>query len=120
MADLKETEEEFYVACIRCQHVWAPSARSPLWWRAKKHAGRGYLDALHVTGEECGCVNVEEKREPDAPYRVLGFDDMGVEFDIPFTSFADAVKAFRNALRGHCTVFIQGVSPAVEARLTSL
>lgn len=112
------TEERFNVVCIGCHSVWTPSARSRLWWKAKKRADQGYLDALPVTGEECGCV--KEKREPDAPYRVFGFDDMCVEFDMPFTAFTDAVKEYLDASRGLCTVFIQGVSPKVEAQLASL
>lgn len=112
------TEERFKVVCIGCHSVWTPSARSRLWWKAQKRADQGYLDALPVTGQECGCV--KEKRESNAPYRVFGFDDMCVEFDMSFTSFTDAVKEYLYASRGLYVVFIQGVSLKVEARLLAL
>jgi hypothetical protein len=108
----------FNVVCINCNAVWAPAAESSLWWQAKKRNERGNLDALPVTGEECGCVKV--KSDPDAPYRVFGFDDECRDFDIPFDSFAEAVKEYREASRSMCTVFIAGVSPAVEQRLALL
>jgi hypothetical protein len=111
-------EERFDVVCIACNDIWTPVARSPLWWKAKKRADKGYLDALHVTGQECGCI--QKQCEPDALYRVFGFDDMCHEFDMPFTSFTDAMREYLDASRGLCTVFIHGVSPRVMARLNSL
>ncbi len=111
---------EFNVVCRTCGDVWSPGLRSPLWWRAKKRADDGYLDALSVSGEECGCVKKSEKPvKPDAPYRVFGYDDMCVDFNIPFTSFVEAAREYRSAAQQLCTVFISGVSPAVERRLRS-
>ncbi len=109
------TDLRFNVACRACSYVWTPAARSPLWWRAKKWNDQGKLDAIHVSGEDCGCIEQKQQCKPGAPYRVFGFDDECREFDIPFTSFTDAVKEYRSASRSMCTVFISGVSPAVAS-----
>lgn len=108
----------FNVECRACGTVWSPSFRSPLWWRAKKWDESGHLDALCVSGEDCGCQ--KKAVQPNAPYRVSGFDDDGKEFDRPFKSFTEAVAAYLTEARGLSTVFIEGVSPEVEQRLAMM
>ena len=109
------TEERYNVYCMSCDQVWTPAPRSPLWWRAKKAADRGRLDAIYVTGEECGCI--QRQCRPDAPFRVFGYDDLLENFDIPCNTFVQAIKTYRNAERSGCVVFIKGVSAKVEDRL---
>jgi len=113
------TEYEYNVFCRACSTVWRPGIRTPLWWKAKKHAEAGYLGALSVSGVECDCI--KPVCEPEAPLRVFGYDDMCEDFDIPYYSFTDAVRKFRKLhANGGYVVFISGVSPKVETMLNSL
>lgn len=105
----------YNVECMNCGSVWQPQVRTPLWWLAHQRASKGYLDAAGATGEECGCV--KRVREPNAPFRVFGYDDMGSEYDKPFKTFVSAVKAFMEANRYGDVVFIKGVSNAVQEKL---
>ena len=123
-------ETLYNVVCINCDSVFfiqlhfrscisylnfQPLPKSSLWWQAKKYAEL-YLDALPISGEECGCL--KKVREPNAPYCVFGFDDMCRDFDAPFTSFTKAVGMYlRLAREGMNIVFINGVSPSVEEKL---
>lgn len=102
------------VECIDCGHV-STVTDSPLWWRAKKASDGGRLDAIGISGVECGCKR--PIRNPDAPYRVFGFTDRGREYDTPFNTFVAAVKAFRDRYNLGETVFIKGVSPAIADKL---
>ena len=108
---------EYAVRCISCEAVFTPGVRSPLWWQAKKYAEAGYIDALPISGENCGCCPKEEKSDPNAPYRVFGYDDIGNDFDLPFHSFTEAAKTCRDLNSSLCVVFISGVSSKVESRL---
>ncbi len=109
-------EVRYNIHCISCGSVWQPKVKSPLWWQAHQRATKhGYLDALHVSGEKCGCVKVV--REPNAPFRVFGFDFDCREYDVPFQTFVGAVKAFMSANRSGDTVFIHGVSNNVEQKI---
>jgi hypothetical protein len=110
------TDETVYnVECMACGSVFTPTVQSTLWWKAKKRAER-YLDALHVTGEECGCV--KKRRDPDAPFRVFGYDGFCQDFDIPFGTFTAAVKKFAELTRsGEFVVFIDGISEAVRRKI---
>jgi hypothetical protein len=111
---MKEQVAEYNVQCIACGSVWSPLSMSPLWWAAKKRAEQGYLDALDVTGERCGCI--PRPREPDAPFRVFGYDMMR-GFDVPFNSFVGAVTSYRKLKDRVDNVFISGVSSKVEEQL---
>ena len=51
------TQELFNVVCMDCGQIFTPLVRTPLWWKAKQRADQGFLDAMHVSGEECGCVS---------------------------------------------------------------
>jgi hypothetical protein len=73
------------------------------------------LDALHVNGEKCGCK--KEVREPNAPFRVSGYDFECRDYDVPFPTFVGAVKAFISANRSGDVVFIHGVSNSVQQKL---
>ncbi|MCX6703154.1 MAG: hypothetical protein NTV02_00485 [Candidatus Zambryskibacteria bacterium] len=110
-----EPEVRYNVHCMECGSVWQPLAKSPLWWAAKQRAEKGFLDALHVSGKKCGCV--KEERQPNAPFRVFGYDFDCRDFNIPFTTFMGPVKAFIEANKSGDVVFIQGVSSSVEQRL---
>lgn len=112
---MPQTEVRYNVECMDCGQVFTPTVRSALWWRAKKRDEQGYLDALRITGKDCGCV--EQPARPDAPFRVFGYDDMCVDFDIPCDTFAIAVQKYRRLDRAGCVVFITGVSDAVEDKL---
>ena len=111
---------EFYVQCINCGSFWAAVPKSPQWWRAKKRHEDGYLDAIGVKGEVCGCIKKQD--EPDAPFRVFGFGtEYGEELDQPFHRFTEAVTAYRNGLKsGLLDIWISGVSKPVESRLRDL
>lgn len=97
-------ETRYNVVCFECGQVWTPDVRSALWWKAKNHAEKGYLDAVNVSGVECGCKNPIS--EPEAPFRVFGYDDMFNEFNIPYVSLVQAPKKYLELYReGFCTVF---------------
>ena len=107
---------DFNVHCHDCGSVWLAVPQSSQWWRGKRRKEQGYFDAVGVSGEECGCVPVVQ--EPDAPFRVFGYEDTGKEFDVPFHTFTKAVRALINAKKaGLMDVWISGVSPKVEQRL---
>lgn len=63
---------------------------------------KGYIDAIFVSGKEHGCV--ETPVDPDAPYRVIGFDFECQNFDIPFHSLFLAVRAMIRLERDLSTV----------------
>ena len=105
-------EVRYNVECMNCGAVFTPPIQSPLWWRAKARGDDGYLDALHVSGVECGCV--EKKILPNAPYRVFGYNDMCEDFDMSFKTSTAAVREYLKIRRvGRCIVFISGVSKTV-------
>lgn len=106
---------KYNVECVECGKVFTPGEKSSLWWMAKKHADQGYLDAVHVSGTQCGCV--ESLNFPEAPFRVFGFDDECREFNFPLSTFSDAVRQYLVLRRGLNVVFIKGVSQKVERRL---
>jgi hypothetical protein len=105
----------FNVACGSCGDVFTPTLKSALWWKAKKRADMGYLDALRISGVECGCVT--PLAHPNASFRVLGYDDLLRGYNIPFDKFTDAVREFRKARRDGEIVYITGVSEAVKSKL---
>ena len=105
---------DYNIECMDCGQVF-PVSKGPLWWRAKKASDGGRLDAISISGVECGCKR--PVRNPDAPYRVFGFTDEGREYNTPFDTFVAAAKAFRDRWSYGETVFISGVSPAVENQL---
>ena len=109
------SSEVYQVECTQCGQVFVPPDNSPLWWKAKKRSEKGFLDALLVSGIECGCV--EEKRQSNAPFRVFGYDGMCRDYDIPCHTFMEAIKTFRECDRAGDIVFIKGVSESVEHRL---
>jgi len=112
-------KDVFNVECIACGSVFNPPAQSPLWWRAKKRGEEGFLDALHVTGEECGCEPQSVK--PEASFRVFGYDALCEDFDMPFKTFVGAAREFLRLNRdGGYVVFIDGVSDSVRQRLALL
>lgn len=107
-------KDKYNLECTSCGGV-STVTTGPLWWRAKKAEIDGRLDATGITGVECGCQ--KPVRNPEAPYRVFGFTDQGRQYDTPFYTFVEAVKAFRDRWNFGETVYIKGVSPAVEDRL---
>ena len=104
----------YNVECRSCGQIFNVNA-GPLWWKAKKAADAGRLDAITVSGVECGCKR--PVLNPDASYRVFGFSDEGREYNTPCSTFTEAVNAFRDAFKSGETVFIKGVSRAVKERL---
>ena len=104
----------YNVECRSCEQVFSVNAGA-LWRRAKKAADAGRLDAITVSGVECGCKH--PILNPDAPYRVFGFSDEGREYNTPYSTFTEAVNAFRDAFMLGKTVFIKGVSRAVKEKL---
>ncbi len=110
-------EVRYNVVCRNCAGVWTPAVRSSLWWRAKKAADSGRLDAIHVSGEECGCIEKKTVVQPDAPYRVFGYDGDCRDYDIPCTTLVKAIAVFKKCAASGDVVFIQGVSHALEDRL---
>ena len=106
---------EYNVFCRSCDLVWQPGFKTPLWWRAKQYADSGKLDAISVSGEECGCI--EKRIESDAPFRVFGYDGMCCDFDIPLPTFVSAVKRYIAHAKAGDILFITGVSPRVQERL---
>ena len=114
---MNETEALYNVACFDCGDVFQPRIKSPLWWRCKQREDKGFLDAVHVYGEECGCRPKEVVRNPNAPFRVFGYDMLGENFDMSFNRMTDAMKAFIKLKQGPDIVFITGVSKVVQDRL---
>lgn len=112
VADMESIE--YNVVCEVCGQVFTPAVRSALWWKARKRAEDGYLDAYCCTGQECGCIQREVS--PDAPFRIVGFDCMGLSFNVPFFSFGEAVRAFTR-LNDNVVAYITGVSEAVKRKL---
>lgn len=113
---MTQTEEVRYnVACFSCGAVFQPLPRTPLWWQAKQRAEKGFLDAVHISGEECGCE--KKVRHPNAPFRVTGYDGMCEDYDVPFNNFISAVKYYKEAVEAGDVVFIIGVSKAVQDRI---
>lgn len=110
--------ESYNVVCMNCDQSFAPQIRSRLWWRAKKRSELGMLDALPISGGECGCVNIPP--EQNAPYRIRGYDHFGRDFDIPFYRFIDAVLKFIGMNQDGYVVFLKGVSPAVISRIETM
>ena len=110
--------EKYTVGCLECGQYWQPAVGSRLWWKAHKLAETGRLDALHITGEECGCC--KKTVNPNAPFRVFGFSDMGEEFDVPYNSIVKAAQAFIASSRAGCVVFISGLSITAERKLEAL
>jgi hypothetical protein len=108
-------EIRYNVACVDCGSVFQPRPRSPLWWRAKQREKEGFLDAVYVSGEKCGCVKKQVR--PDAPFRVTGYDGMCEDYDVPFTNFVKAVKFFKDAVDAGDVVFIIGISDAVRQKI---
>lgn len=108
------SDVQYNVVCGSCGNFFQPGARRPLWWKAKKHADKGYLDAVCISGYECGCEKRPEN--PDAPFRVFGIDWDMQKYDIPCKTFVEAIRTFRELQRCGDT-FIKGVSPAVEEKL---
>jgi hypothetical protein len=118
-SEKKEDTNRYNVFCQRCDSVWQPELKSPLWWQAKRLADTGRLDALCVSPEKCGCVQRSSQRNPKAPFRVFGYNCFCEDFDIPCNSFIEAVKKFRDLAEiGRLnTVFIDGISQRVQDRL---
>jgi hypothetical protein len=108
---------EYNVQCVNCGSVWTAVPKSAQWWRGKQKADVGKLDAVRVTGEECGCI--KKPQDPDAPFRIFGFGtEYGEEIDVPFHCFTSAVRAYRSAKKsGLLDIWITGVSKPVEQRL---
>lgn len=115
-----DTEVRYNVCCMDCGQSWQPEVRSPLWWRAKQKADEGYLDAVCVLGEECGCV--PEKQEPDARYRVFGYTDDLCDFDVPHRSLDGAVRAYLATAQANVLgeTFLSGVPERYMAYLRNL
>ena len=116
---MSKAEVRYNVYCMDCGQVFQPLIKSALWWKAKKRSDEGYIDALSVRGKDCGCI--EEKREPNAPFRVFGYTEECRDFDYPFQKFTEAVTTFRELNNdAFLTVFITGISPSVEHVLKTL
>lgn len=89
---MDQNEVLYNVVCTSCGQVWTPAIRSPLWWKAKKRSEEGFLDAYPATPRECGCQ--KPVFYPDAPYRVVGYDDLCSKFDMPFKSLVAAARTY--------------------------
>ena len=114
MREAQKEDSMYNVCCLQCGDVFQPAEGSYLWRRAEKRDEEGYLDALHVSGEECGCV---EPVVEAAPFRVFGYDGMCVDFSMSYDKFTEAVRAFVECLRGGDVVFIEGVSDKTRSAL---
>ncbi|MFZ2523403.1 MAG: hypothetical protein WAW92_03395 [Minisyncoccia bacterium] len=113
---MNQTEEARYnLICFSCGSVFQPLPRTSLWWQAKQRAERGFIDALCISAEECGCAKKEVR--PDALFRVTGYDGMCDDYDVPFSNFVSAVKYYKDAVEAGDVVFIVGVSKAVQDRI---
>ena len=117
MCNSKPKSADYNVQCRNCGSVWLAVPKSPQWWRGKQRDEAGYLDAVCVSGEECGCL--KKTVQPDSPFRVFGYGtEFGEEFDVPHHSFTAAVRDYREAKKsGLLDIWISGVSKPVEQRL---
>ena len=108
----------YNVYCHSCERVFQPSPRSPLWWRAKKAADLGRMDAIGVSGEECGCIRTIEK--PDAPYRVVGYSDDYREYNIPCFTLVEAFNLFRKYRPWDIVAFVDNTRPKGQSKLAAM
>ena len=102
--------ETYNVICMLCGLVFTPAVGSSLWWQAKKRFQAGYLDALPVTGDKCGCIR---HHHSEAPFRVFGYDMTCDDYNFPCNTFTQAIRIYRERVRQGDVVFITGVSTAV-------
>jgi hypothetical protein len=115
-ATTPQDQTRYNVVCKSCNNVLTPKYRSPLWWKAKQRADKGFLDAHYCTGIECGCE--QERYKPNAPFRVFGYTDDCQNFDIPFDIWMLAVKKFKSMHdSGGYVVFINGISDTVRQKI---
>lgn len=108
-------DNKHWVECVDCGNVYSPTPKTSAWWQAEQNSREGKNTC--VGAKECGCQQEKPVREPNAPYRVFGYDMLCEDYDIPFHSFTEAVRAFRRLNSGPDVVFIKGVSRVVEDRL---
>lgn len=114
------TGSKFNVHCPFCGTVWEPQPQTPDWYRAKARWEKGYLDAAAIN---CGCTQTE--LEPEAPYRVVGYDDMGEGFNHAFFKLVPALKSFLELARSgmYVVAFVdthRGFDSQMQARLAEL
>lgn len=109
----QEAPTRYNVVCNLCDQAFTPTAKSALWWKAKKHEDEGFLDVYRCAGMDHGCI--QGCHRPDAPFRVFGFDRFFKDFDVPCDTFVEAVIAYRRH-RGD-TVLVKGLSDEVQRRL---
>lgn len=117
---INNDDVDYNVVCTDCGHVFQPAIGSPMWWQAKKRSTQGFLDALPVSGDKCGCIKKQTTKHHH-PFCIFGYNDMFENFSIPCRSFVEAVKKYIE-LKRECTVevSIHGVSRAVLQRLWSM
>ncbi len=108
---------KFNVVCIECGNAFVPEARTPLWWKAKQHNDRGVLSAMACSGVECGCIKERYVYKPEAPFRVYGYTIECDDYDVPFDTFAGAVKQYLHCKQNCDNVFISGVSSVLQKHL---
>lgn len=106
----------YNVVCESCGNVWSPKYKSTLWWQAHQRANKGLLDALHVDGEKCGCLDIRPK--PKTQFYVFGYNDNFCDFHIDCATFVDCVKVYRKLIKDFSlTVFVNGLSDEVRSKI---
>ena len=105
----------FNVICGNCRQVFSPVEKSPAWWKAKKAADKGRLDAITVSAKDCGCEQIIV--EPDAPFRVIGYDDLCQNYNIPCNTFVLAVQTYLSRIRHGEIAFLLGISQKMKDHL---
>jgi hypothetical protein len=117
MPTVQKSVERYQVWCESCGSVYTPPIHSATWWKAKQRADEGFLDALCVSGTECGCV---EKRPviSEENFGIIGYTMDCFDFTIKCKTFVDLCKAARQMKNGDTFWIIGPVSQAVKDRLT--
>lgn len=107
----------YAVECLACGDIFEVEA-GPFWDEAhKKFASIPLPGPLFIEGERCGCCKL--RRDPEAPYRVFGYNDSFEEFEYPFHDPMRAATQYLLArMNPLLTVFVSGFEGEEHERLT--
>lgn len=110
----------YQVYCPSCDSTYEPAIKSSTWWKAHQRAEKGYLDALWVDGDECGCSRSFRQELPKIPvggYGIIGYTMDCQDFVIPCKTFVQLCAAAKK-MKNCDTFWIIGVSQKVKDKLS--
>lgn len=116
MSTTQKQVERYQVWCESCGDVYTPQIKSPTWWKAKQRADKDFLDALCVSGTECGCVQKNPVISKES-FGIIGYTMDCIDFTIKCKTFVDLCKAAKRMKNGDTFFIIGPVSQNVKDRL---